>query len=363
VQFSDRTGRHHLLGLERFADHSGREAWDYSAWVRVYSSYLDERLVAFRCGARRAVQAFCLMGWAWQRMPAQPSLQLCSVVRYWPCAHVCVAARHCHHPTAIQDCDARSACMAALIPQSSSTVCGAPRANVFVCRLAFFCRNMCFDPEGNTKATGAGNGALGPAAGATGNPYLQNGAAAYGGPPTGSPGANGYGAAYGGPTGAAYGGSTGAPFGGPTGAYPGAAAMATGHGPRAANPIKLKDCSTVELLQHLPTIQKLLGRLMQCVPEGASAVNPIILVRLRQFRCVSLYVCHSRVPAAAWEMAMCCICMHVLQFSCLPSSKLLWICGGTAADVGTCSCCPAFAAADVVLVGSQGESSCVQGCL
>ena len=53
VQFSDRTGRHHLLGLERFADHSGKEAWDYSAWVRVYSSYLDERLIAFRCVLRQ----------------------------------------------------------------------------------------------------------------------------------------------------------------------------------------------------------------------------------------------------------------------------------------------------------------------
>lgn len=49
VQFADRTGRHHLLGLDRFADHTGREAWDYSAWVRVYSTYLDERLGAFRC--------------------------------------------------------------------------------------------------------------------------------------------------------------------------------------------------------------------------------------------------------------------------------------------------------------------------
>jgi hypothetical protein len=48
VNFSDRTGRHHLLGLDRFADHTGREAWDYSAWVRVYSSYLDERVCAFR---------------------------------------------------------------------------------------------------------------------------------------------------------------------------------------------------------------------------------------------------------------------------------------------------------------------------
>jgi hypothetical protein len=49
VQFADRTGRHHLLGLDRFADHTGREAWDYSVWVRVYSTYLDERLGAFRC--------------------------------------------------------------------------------------------------------------------------------------------------------------------------------------------------------------------------------------------------------------------------------------------------------------------------
>jgi hypothetical protein len=49
VQFADRTGRHHMLGLDRFADHTGREAWDYSAWVRVYSTYLDERLGAFRC--------------------------------------------------------------------------------------------------------------------------------------------------------------------------------------------------------------------------------------------------------------------------------------------------------------------------
>jgi hypothetical protein len=48
VLFQDTTSRHHLLGLERFADHSGREAWDYSAWVRVYSAYLDERLGAFK---------------------------------------------------------------------------------------------------------------------------------------------------------------------------------------------------------------------------------------------------------------------------------------------------------------------------
>lgn len=90
---------------------------------------------------------------------------------------------------------------------------------------------------------------------------MQNGAAAYGGSPSPT-GANGYGAP---------------PYGNPQ-SYTGAAAMVTGHGARAAAPIKLKDCSTVELLQHLPTIQKLLGRLMQCVPEGASVTNPVILV-------------------------------------------------------------------------------------
>lgn len=129
---------------------------------------------------------------------------------------------------------------------------------------------MRFDPEGNTAAAHAGQqqhhpqqGGYGGAAGAAGspggNPYSQNGAAAYGGGPTG---ADGFGAP---------------PYGGPTGPYSNGAAH--GAGSRAAAvPVKLKDCSTVELLQHLPTIQKLLGRLMQCVPEGASAVNPVILV-------------------------------------------------------------------------------------
>jgi hypothetical protein len=121
-------------------------------------------------------------------------------------------------------------------------------------------RSMRFDPEGNTAAAAAAaqHGAV---AGPTGNPYMQNGAAAYGG----APGANGY----------------GAPYGAQPGAYAAAASNVTGSGARPAGPIKLKDCSTPELLQHLPTIQKLLARLMQCVPEGASAVNPVILVRLR----------------------------------------------------------------------------------
>lgn len=49
VRFADRTGRPRLLCLDRYADRSSREAWDYSAWVRAYGVYLDERLEAFRC--------------------------------------------------------------------------------------------------------------------------------------------------------------------------------------------------------------------------------------------------------------------------------------------------------------------------
>lgn len=48
LSFANRTGRHHLLSLERFADHSSKEAWDYAAWVRVYSAYLAERLDVYR---------------------------------------------------------------------------------------------------------------------------------------------------------------------------------------------------------------------------------------------------------------------------------------------------------------------------
>jgi hypothetical protein len=48
LSFADRTGRHQLLSLERFADHSSKEAWDYAAWVRVYSAYLAERLDVYR---------------------------------------------------------------------------------------------------------------------------------------------------------------------------------------------------------------------------------------------------------------------------------------------------------------------------
>ncbi|KAI8472078.1 MAG: ANTH domain-containing protein [Monoraphidium minutum] len=52
--YLNRTGRQRMLCLDRFADNSGREAWDYSAFVRAYSVYLDERLDAFRRGGRGA---------------------------------------------------------------------------------------------------------------------------------------------------------------------------------------------------------------------------------------------------------------------------------------------------------------------
>lgn len=41
-----------MLCLDRYADHTSRETWDYSAWIRSYSAFLDERLEAFRWGAR-----------------------------------------------------------------------------------------------------------------------------------------------------------------------------------------------------------------------------------------------------------------------------------------------------------------------
>ncbi len=37
-----------MLRLDGYADHTTKETWDYSAWVRVYSVYLDERLGVFK---------------------------------------------------------------------------------------------------------------------------------------------------------------------------------------------------------------------------------------------------------------------------------------------------------------------------
>ncbi|GIL59082.1 hypothetical protein Vafri_14035 [Volvox africanus] len=48
LRYAERTGRHRMLRLDSFADHTTKETWDYSAWIRVYSVYLDERLALFR---------------------------------------------------------------------------------------------------------------------------------------------------------------------------------------------------------------------------------------------------------------------------------------------------------------------------
>jgi hypothetical protein len=73
----------------------------------------------------------------------------------------------------------------------------------------------------------------------------------------------------------------------PYGAPGGAAAPA----PAATTSIKLKDCPTPELLQHLPRMQRLMGRLLMCVPEGAAVVHPIILVSFSVFVCLFLNAC------------------------------------------------------------------------
>jgi hypothetical protein len=40
--------RGHILNLSNFKDDSSPNAWDYSAWVRTYALYLEERLECFR---------------------------------------------------------------------------------------------------------------------------------------------------------------------------------------------------------------------------------------------------------------------------------------------------------------------------
>uniref|UniRef100_A0A453QX13 ENTH domain-containing protein n=1 Tax=Aegilops tauschii subsp. strangulata TaxID=200361 RepID=A0A453QX13_AEGTS len=40
--------RSHMLNMAYFKDDSSSGAWDYSAWVRTYASYLEERLECFR---------------------------------------------------------------------------------------------------------------------------------------------------------------------------------------------------------------------------------------------------------------------------------------------------------------------------
>ena len=48
LKYCERTGSRRLMRLDGFADHTTKDTWDFSAWIRCYSVYLDERLDAFR---------------------------------------------------------------------------------------------------------------------------------------------------------------------------------------------------------------------------------------------------------------------------------------------------------------------------
>ncbi len=39
----------------------------------------------------------------------------------------------------------------------------------------------------------------------------------------------------------------------------------------------LKDCNAHELLEKLPRVQRLMGRMLACMPEGSAAQHPIVL--------------------------------------------------------------------------------------
>lgn len=48
LKFQERYGPRHILRLDTYADHTTKDTWDYSSWIRCYSIYLDERLEAFK---------------------------------------------------------------------------------------------------------------------------------------------------------------------------------------------------------------------------------------------------------------------------------------------------------------------------
>ena len=47
IRYKEKRKVTELMRLNNFADRSQKESWDFSAFVRVYSSYLDERLSVF----------------------------------------------------------------------------------------------------------------------------------------------------------------------------------------------------------------------------------------------------------------------------------------------------------------------------
>ncbi|GBF95458.1 hypothetical protein Rsub_08420 [Raphidocelis subcapitata] len=230
LRYCDRTGRPRLLCLDRYADHSSREAWDYSAWVRAYGVYLDERLDAFRS------------------------------MRFDPEAGN--PARH------------------QLAAFGYGGALGGPTG-------------------GPTGGFGGPTGGYGGPTGGYGGPTGGYGGptGGYGGPTGGYGGPTG---GYGGPTGG-YGGGYGGPpggYGGPTGGagfanggqqiqqqHPGQQGgpqlgqQLTGQSGQgqAQSGTSLKDCAASELLDLLPRMQRLMLRVLACVPEGAAAYNPICL--------------------------------------------------------------------------------------
>jgi hypothetical protein len=225
-----------MLCLDRYADHTSRETWDYSAWIRAYGVFLDERLDAFRC---------------------RPAMSLA--------APSTAAAK----PQQESRSDAPPARLRAALPSSMAVPQPSAPFDLFAGPQPSP-RAMRFDPESGAHAARQQQG------------YGMSGPGGYGGygGPTGGSGYGGPTGGYGGPTGGGYGGQTGGAYGGPTGG--GYSNGATGNG-QAAPPTasSLKDCSAEVLLERLPRMQRLMLRMLACVPEGAAAAHPVCLVSVQ----------------------------------------------------------------------------------
>lgn len=48
AKYCDRMGTPRMLRHDSYADHANKQSQDYSAFIRVYSSYLDERFTVYR---------------------------------------------------------------------------------------------------------------------------------------------------------------------------------------------------------------------------------------------------------------------------------------------------------------------------
>lgn len=181
-------------------------------------------------------------------------------------------------------------------------------------------------PSAYGGPTGAYGGATGAYGGQTGAYGGQTGA--YGGQTGAYGGATGYGGGAG-----AYGGATGASmYAGATGAHTngGGAANGGAGGSQQAAPaaLSLKDCSGGELLERLPRMQRLMLRMLACVPEGAAAYNPLCLVggggggrEGRGRGQAGLGQLLNRLDGGLVQLGSC--CWQMLQFVCDRSSSPL----------------------------------------